>query len=101
MVCVNGDGIRRLRVSIGDRIEAALGEGMAAAKPPQRQPRASNNAETHHRDIRILRAGRQVKALRRAEGMQHRRDHGPVDPEGDANGGAGLGWVVLVHFGKT
>lgn len=89
---MNGDGIGGLRVSAGYRIEAAFAEGMAAGKAAQRHPRAAHRPETDHSNIGILRAGRQIKALRRAEGMQNGRNDGLIDPEGNANGDAGWGF---------
>ena len=99
MVCVNGDGIGLPRVSARDRIKAALGEGMATSEPAERQPGAADRSKTDQRDVGVLGAGGQVEALRRAEGVQNRRDNGFVDPEGDADGEAGFIVVVVRHFG--
>src|SRR5260370_27445770 len=91
MVRGNGDGWGDSRVSQRDRIKPSRGEGMATRKAPQRQPRAFEDAESNQRDIRILRAGGQIEALRRAEGMKHRRKNRRVQAIDAADGEAGLG----------
>jgi hypothetical protein len=98
MVCVNGDAIGLLRVSAGDGIDDAFGEGMATSEPAQRQPGAANRSKTDERHVGIFGACRQIEALRRAEGVQNRRDDGFVGPEGDADGEAGL---RVRHFGTA
>jgi len=101
MVLGNRDGRCEAGVSIGDGVEAAFGERMAAGEAAEREPRASEQAETDQRDVGVLRAGGQIEALRRAEGVQDGRDYGLVDAEGDADGelGGGVGHrepVVIV-----
>src|SRR6266851_3618225 len=91
MVRGNDDGWGYSGVSQRDGIKPSLGEGMAARKSPQRQPRAFEDAESNQRDIRILRAGGQIEAPRRAEGMKHRRKNRRVQAIDAADGEAGLG----------
>src|SRR5438876_1164292 len=90
MVRGNGDGWGDSGVSERNRIEPALGEGMAAGKPAKSQPRALEHAESNQRDIRVLRTTRQIYALRRAERMKHRRQNRLVNAIHAANGEAGL-----------
>src|SRR6266550_1230018 len=90
MVRGNGDGWGDSGVSQWDRIKPTLGEGMAARETTQRQPRTFEDAESNQRNVGILRAGRQINALRRAEGVQHRRKNGRVQAIDAANGEAGL-----------
>src|SRR6266550_863410 len=90
MVRGNGDGWAYSGVSQRDRIKPTLGEGMAARETPQCQPRALEDAESNQRDVGILRAAGQINALRRAEGVKHRRKNGRVEAIDAANGEAGL-----------
>src|SRR3981081_1510227 len=92
MVCRNGDGWGDSGVSQWDRIKPALGEGMAARKAPQSQPGAFKDAKPNQRNIGILRTSRKVQALRRAEGMKHRRQDRRVETIDAADGEAG--WRV-------
>jgi len=85
MVCWIGDGTGGPGVSIWDGIQAAFGKRMAAGEAPQRQPGTANRAETDHRDIGVLRAGGQIKTLRWAEGMKHRRHSRLIDPKSNTN----------------
>ena len=71
---------------------------MAAGEAPQRQPGSPKRPETDHRDIGVLRAGGQVKALGRAEGVENGRDDRLVGAEGDADGETGWGFG---HFGTA
>src|SRR5580704_4458659 len=96
MVRGNGDGwacsrVSSSRVSQRDGIEPSLREWMAARKPPQRKPRALENSESNQRNVGILRAGRQIKTLRRAEGMKHLRQNERVQTIDAADREAGLG----------
>src|SRR5690348_7225566 len=71
---------RRLSgLSQGDRVEASLGEGMAAGQPAQSQPGAAEDTETDQRNVGVLRAGGQVDALRWAEDVEDRRQDALVD----------------------
>src|SRR6266576_1686114 len=90
MVRGNGDGWGYSGVSQRHRIKPTLGKGMAARETPQRQPRALEDAESNQRNVGILRAGGQINALRRAEGMKHRRKNGHVEAIDAANGETGL-----------
>jgi hypothetical protein len=70
--------------SIGYGIEAALGQRVAAADSPQRQSAAADQAKALDGDEGVLRAGRQVDAVRHAEAVQDRRDEPAVDSEDQA-----------------
>ena len=91
MVCGNVDGWRQVGVSERDGIETALGKGMASGEAAEGQPGAFEDAETDQSNICVLGAGGKVEALGGAEGMQDRRQHGPVEPVRAADGEAGLG----------
>src|ERR1700733_729520 len=92
MVCRNGDGSGQIGVSQRNRIEASPGERMATRETPKREPRAFDNAESDEGNIRVLRAGGEIEALRRAESMENRRQNRLVDAIGNADGEGGL-WV--------
>jgi hypothetical protein len=100
MVCVNGDGIGRLGVSEGDRVEAAFGEGVTAGEAPEGHPGTADGAETDQSDVGVFGAGGQIEALRGAEGVQDGRNDGLIDAEGEADGETGLGWGVFGHCGQ-
>src|SRR5579871_3405152 len=88
---MNGDGWGCTGVSVGDRIEAPFSEWMTAGDPAQSHPRAANGAKTNERYVGVLRAGRQIEALRWAEGVQYRRENRLIDTKGDTGGERGLG----------
>src|ERR1700733_5672543 len=88
---MNGDGWGCAGVSLRYRIKAALGEWMAAGNPAQSHPGAANGAKTDQGDVGEFRTGRQVEALGRAEGVEHRREPRLIDTKGDTARERGLG----------
>lgn len=86
------------RVSIGDRIEPSFGERKAAGEATESHPGTTEGAKADQRNVGVLGTGGQVEALGWAEGVEDRRQNGPIDAKGDADGEGGLG---IWHFGKT
>jgi hypothetical protein len=90
MVCGNSDGWVQIGVSQRDWIKAAFGEGMATGKTAEGQPGALDDTETDQGDVGVLRAGGEIEALGRAEGVEDRRQDRLVDAIDDADCEAGL-----------
>jgi hypothetical protein len=52
---------------------ASVGEGVAAGKAPEGQPRAAEPAVADNGDVGVLTTGRQIFALRDTKGVQEGR----------------------------
>jgi hypothetical protein len=90
MVCGNSDGWGQIGVSQRDWIEAAFGEGMATGKAAEGQPGTLDYTVADQGDVGVLRAGGEIEALGRAEGMEDRRQDRLIDAIDDADREAGL-----------
>jgi hypothetical protein len=78
---VSSDGPVNANTLIRHRIVSALRERIASSNTRHNKARAANQAMTMQRNLRILRASRQIDALRDAKRMQHWRDHTLVAAE--------------------
>jgi hypothetical protein len=74
-----------------DRVEAAFCEGVTTGKAAKGQPGAVDDAKSDECNVGVLRAGGEVEALGGTEGVEDGRQDGVVQPEGNADGEAGLG----------